>query len=117
MHWEAALVIGIVALGAGLILYIPGYFLAKWALRKSPPDSGGRLHVTFTGFVVYGSMIIMLAIGFAQQFFAPETFLGRLTSTSLGRLLFCASIIPLGVVIEFVLRKFGIHCVKTKRSV
>ena len=67
MDIKAAAIIGGGAIVVGLVLYIPGYFLAKYLLRRSSPRSNSHGRITKLGAVVYGAMVFAMFIGYAQE--------------------------------------------------
>jgi hypothetical protein len=84
VNWEGFFVIGLFTLVLGALLYIPARL---WAKRKSRehPDSNAALRLTKSGFVFFGLFTVALIVALSWEFLAPESRLGQLAKTSLGR--------------------------------
>ncbi|MES2901618.1 MAG: hypothetical protein V4723_17955 [Pseudomonadota bacterium] len=91
----------------GLILYIPGHYLAKYFLRSAASKSEAHSRITTLGLVVYGAMVLAMFLGFAQQYFAENTWFGHFVSTWFGRLTFATVLIAVWTGIEYSLKKRG----------
>jgi hypothetical protein len=116
MYFDALAIIFVGALAAGAILYIPGYFFAKWVLRRASSNSRAKLRITRTGFFVYGLMVVLMMLGFAQEHLAPATLFGHLVSSWFGRLAFVALLVVVFTIIERLLAKAGVLCVVRKTA-
>jgi hypothetical protein len=107
MDTKAAAIIGGGAIIAGLILYIPCHFLAKYFLRRSAPKSIAHKRITTLGLVVYASMVVAMFVGFTQEYFAPHTWFGHFMSNWLGRLTYAAVLATVSTCIEYLLTRRG----------
>ena len=107
MDTKAAAIIGGGAIIVGLILYIPGHFLARYLLRRCAPRSNTQGRITTLGVVVYTSMVVAMIVGFAQEHIAGHTWFGHFTSNWLGRLTFAAVVIAVWSCIEYLLKRRG----------
>ncbi|MCA3028423.1 MAG: hypothetical protein ING66_07470 [Rhodocyclaceae bacterium] len=105
-----AIVAGL-ALVVGLILYIPGHFLAKRLLRHSPTKSAARLRITRAGFVYFGLMVFALMAGFSLQYLAADTLLGQFVGTGHGLMVIGFGVVAVFSAFEVILRKFGVQMV------
>ena len=86
VNLEAVLIIGVLSIVLGFALLIPGLW---WAKHKAKTDStsGGKVFFTPVGWIFLLLMLFVLIGGFGMQHFAPQSFIGKLTSAGLGRLL------------------------------
>jgi hypothetical protein len=107
MDIKAAAIIGGGAIVVGLLLYIPGHFLAKYLLRRSQPKSNARGHITRLGFVVYGAMVFTMFIGYAQEHLSPQTWFGHFMSSWGGQLAYSVLVVAVWAGIERLLKKRG----------
>ncbi len=109
MNFEALAVIGGFALILGAVLYFPFFLWKKWSEKQAWP-SRGRLasRITRQGITLYGAMVAMLFVGYAQEHLAPQTEFGSFMSTWWGRLTYAAILIALMVVVEVALTFAGV---------
>ena len=107
MDIKAAALIGGGAIVVGLVLYIPGYFLAKYLLRRSSPRSNAHGRITKLGAVVYGAMAFAMFIGYAQEHLSPQTWFGHFVSNWGGRLAYTGAVALVWAGIERILKKLG----------
>jgi hypothetical protein len=109
MNFEALAIIGGLTLIAGSVLYLPFFLWMKWRGKKALP-SGGPLAVTINrrGITFYGAMVVVLFVGFAQEYFAPQTAFGSFVSTWSGRLIFAVCVVVVVVALEVMLSIAGI---------
>ncbi len=115
MNWEALVAIGIFTLALGVVLYIPTRLWAKHKLREHP-NSNATLKVTRAGFVFFSIFVVVLMLGFSQEFLAPESGFGQFVRTSSGRLLFGASVGAVFWLLEVVLKSKGVMLVERKET-
>lgn len=113
MNWEAFAAIGTFTLVLGVMLYIPARWWAK-RKRREHPNSDATLRVTRAGFVFSVIFIVLLMLGFSQEFLAPDSRLGQLVSSSSGRLLFGAFVGAVFWLLEVVLKSKGVMLVERK---
>lgn len=106
-----------IALLVGVILYVPGHFLAKRLLRRSPVASAARLRITRAGFFFFGLMVFFLMAGFSLQYLAPDTALGQFVTTWYGRMILGFCVVAVFTAVELILKKFGVHCVVREQNV
>lgn len=66
-----------------------------------------RLVVIKLGLVLYGLMIILLAYAFSRACLDADSFLGKLTSTTLGRITFGFALCVPFAVVDKILNKYG----------
>lgn len=115
MNWEAFAAIGIFTLVLGVVLYVPARWWAKRKVREHP-NSNATLRVTRAGFVFFGIFVVLLILGFSQEFLAPESGLGQFVSSSGGRLLFGASVAAVFWLLEVILKSKGVLLVEKKET-
>src|SRR5687767_9912619 len=115
MNWEAFFVIGSFALVLGALLYIPARIWAKRKLRDHP-NSNATLKVTRAGFIFFSIFVVVLMVGFSQQYLAPESELGQFVKTSSGRLAFSAAVGVVFWLAEMILKSKGILLVQKKEA-
>ena len=115
MTLEAILVIGTACVILGLLLLVPGLW---WARRKAKNDPAYRKKVRFTlfGWIFLSIMLFTLFAGLTMQYFAPASYIGKLTSERMGRLIWAAVVIVLFILIQKLLGSFGILIEKSKTN-
>ena len=104
---EAILVIGSLVIILGIILLIPGLW---WARRKARKDPAFAKKANFTpiGWLFLCVMLSFLLGGLCMQYLYPESSIGKLTATSLGRILWTAIIIFIFYIIQKLLNSYGV---------
>jgi len=107
MILEAVLVIGAVCVILGGLLLIPGLW---WARRKAKNDSafGKRVRFTPFGWIFLFVMLVILLGGLMTQYLAPESLIGNLTVSRMGRLVWAGIVIGFFVVLAKLFASFGI---------
>jgi len=100
MDIEALIVIGLFALITGVVLAIPGLWLARRKSKKLPKDAPGRSNVTAFGFIFFVVFIGLLLFVVSLNHFAPE-----IPTSKRIALLFL--VIVAGGVAEKIAAKFG----------
>lgn len=91
MDVPALVVIALLAVLAGIVLYLPFYLGAKRKLRPSRRESWITIRITKAGALFYGLMVVILFAGFALGHLAPDTTLGHYMKSGLWRLVFLIS--------------------------
>lgn len=91
MNWHAALLIGALAIGMGVVLYLPFFIWFRWRGAKGK-RSPKTIHVTGLGVCWYGLCIFILFCGFAVASIAPQSWLGAQLRTVFGALGFAYSV-------------------------
>lgn len=84
---EAILVIGLLCLLMGVLLYIPGRLWAKHKIKKNP-NGAHSMHITRAGLVFISALLVVLFGGLFSPYFMPNTFMSKLVSTHIGRLIY-----------------------------
>lgn len=107
MDWKIIAILGIGSVVIGLILYIPGHFLAKYLLRRTAPTSIQRKRITALGALVYGTLVCALVAGFAQGHLSPHTWFGQLMSNVGGQFLYGTVLTVVMGIVEIVLKERG----------
>ena len=115
MNWEAFFIIGGLALILGAILYIPGRWWARRKLAESSPESNARLHITPIGYIYFTVLIGGMLFAFSQQYFAPDSEIGKLVSSSFGRFVLLGGVAAIGFVVERILQRAGMNVTVRKR--
>ena len=113
MNWDAFAVIGTFTLVLGIMLYIPARWWIKRKLREHP-NSNVTLRVTRAGFVFSVVFVVLLMLGFSQEFLVPESGLGQFVGSSIGRLLFVTLMGAVFWLLEVVLKSKGVMLVERK---
>lgn len=102
--------IGILCLLAGVLLYSPFYIWKKWRGKKAPPSNGLLTKkVTRREISFYGTMVVFMLIGFAQEHIAPQTAFGRFVSSWSGQLIYVVCVFIVFMILAVVLAIFGIN--------
>jgi len=107
MNWEAFLVIGGFTLILGAVLLVPGLIWARIKVKQHPDEPAG-MSVTRTGYVFFGSMLVVLLAVITSQFWAPESSIGLWAASRSGRFLLGAIVVGAALLIELVLAVAGI---------
>lgn len=115
MNWEALSVIGLFTLALGVLLFIPSWI---WVKRRQKAIPRGRPGVvlTKTGWALAVALVIALIGGVGMQHLAPESFLGKLTKTGGGRLIFYVALGAIFLLTEATLKAIGISLIRTGDS-
>ena len=100
MSLHATLLIGALAIGAGLLLYLPFFVWFRWRSAKGR-RSPTTIHVTRLGVCWYLFCVAIMFSGFAVGFVAPQSRLGAQVRTVFGALGFAYSV---AIVISFLER-------------
>lgn len=107
MNWEGLTVIGVGAIAIGVILYLP--FRIWFGRSQEGGTRSPRVQLTRAGMVLVCFTLAALFYGLAARYIAPESMLGRVTSTSLGRLFYLGVLILVFWIVEVLLRRKGIR--------
>ncbi len=107
MDWKIVAILGIGSIVIGLILYIPGHFLAKYLLRRTAATSIQRKRITALGALVYGTLVCALVAGYAQEHLSPHTWFGQFMSNLGGQFLYGLVLIAVLGIIENLLKARG----------
>jgi len=112
MNIKGILVIGVMALVAGLILYLPFYLWFRFREKSHPP----KTKITRTGITFYGVMISVVLSCFAQAALNPDTAFGQFVSTSDGRSVVAIFVVLIGEIIGLGLRKRGYRFIERQEE-
>lgn len=115
MYWEAFIVIGLFTLGLGVLLFVPAWIWVKRKQRKEPA-AGVKLKLTKLGWLLVSVTVIALFGGYSLQYMAPESLLGQLVKTSLGRLIYLVILVGIFWVLEAALKAKGIKLIESDNS-
>jgi hypothetical protein len=108
MNLEALLLIGIPALIIGAIFYLPFYLWFRWKKRNGVASAVTKSPIiTRKGITFYGSMVVVLFLGYAQGPLASDTAFGAFMNTSAGRIIWSIGVVIFTSVIEFAFAKRG----------
>jgi len=113
MNWEAAFIIGGVALAIALALGIPALAWARRA-RANPESKSGR-KVTKDDLVGTAIVVVVNLVGLTAPFWAPNTKFGQWMSTDPGRLIYVTAVV-VGWLAIAVLLKIGLVLAGRNRS-
>jgi hypothetical protein len=108
VNWEAFFAIGALTVLLGGLLYVPSRWWANRKLKGGPHGSYARLHVTAAGFLFYGFLVGFLIIGLLLDYLAPESRLGQIVATGIGRFVLLVVVVAIGVALERVFAKLGV---------
>ena len=111
MNWEAAFIIGGVALAIALALGIPALTWARRA-RAHPESKYGR-KATRGDLIGMAIVIVVNLVGLTAPFWAPDTQFGQWMSTDPGRLIYVTAVVAAWLAIAVLLK---IAFVLTRRS-
>ena len=114
VNLEAFIAIGALCVALGSVLLIFGLWWAKYK-AKTDPVFGRKASFTPVGWISLLVMVLVLLGGFGMQHFAPQSYIGKLTSTGLGRLLWTALTFGFFLVTQKILVSFGIFIQKHNR--
>ncbi|PPJ42730.1 MULTISPECIES: hypothetical protein [unclassified Pseudoxanthomonas] len=107
MSLHAALLIGALAIGAGLLLYLPFFVWFRWRGAKGR-GSPTTIHVTRLGVCWYLFCVAIMFAGFAVGFVAPQSWLGAQVRTVFGALGFAYFVAIVMSFLERLLVKHGL---------
>lgn len=106
LELEAIAVVGLVTLGAGLLLYLPVRWYARREARRRP-HANSSTRITVAGLVVILIIILVLVAGLTLEHLAPDSWLGTLVSTKRGRLVWGWMVVCVFAPIALVLERMG----------
>lgn len=107
MGVRALVVIVLLAVLAGLLLYLPCHLWAKRKLRPPTRESWITIRITRAGALFYGLMVLILFAGFALGHVAPNTIVGQYMKSALWQVVFVAALTVVWTLLESMLRKRG----------
>jgi hypothetical protein len=102
MNWEAAFIIGGLALAIALALGIPALIWARRA-RANPESKAGR-KVAKGDLAAVAIVVVVNLMGLTAPFWAPGTTFGGWMSTDPGRLVFVVSVLLFWLAIAALLK-------------
>lgn len=111
MDLEALVVIGIFTLVLGAVLFA---LFRLWVRHKfhDHPTVGTKVRLTKAGVICVPVLVIVLIGGFLMEYIAPESVLGKLVETPIGRLSYAAAVTLAFLLIEVVLKSKGIRLIE-----
>jgi polyferredoxin len=83
-------------------------------VKASPPHAPARHQITVAGFLFYGFFVAVLFFGLLYNYFAPESYLGKLAATSTGRAMVLVVLLGVAVTVELALSKLGVTFVRRR---
>jgi hypothetical protein len=113
MNLEAMAVTAIVSLGLGVLLFIPGWLWCRWRIGKQRAGQIGN-NVTGAGYLLFGTLTVVLIAGFIFGHLQPESALGSLVSTHVGRLMYGFIVVALFWPIDRILKSKGINLIRPR---
>lgn len=111
MDWNAVFIIGVFAVGAGILLYLPFFIWFRWQSwrqrrgRRSAPAS---LHVTSVGVAFHAVMLAVLFAGLSVGVLSPSSWFGGWVSTVPGVIGYVTIVSGLTFILDSVLAKRGV---------
>lgn len=116
MNWQAAAVIGTLAIVAATLLYLPFFIWFRW--RGSKPKLGkATTHVTGAGLCLYGITVVALLTGLAVGTLLPNSWFGAQVQTLFGGFGFFSAVSMVASALERILVKRGFVFVVRKPAV
>jgi len=101
------IILGMLFFIFGILIYIPGHWWTKRKLRNVESGSEYGFHITSSGFALCALMVVVLLLGFSQEYLSPETEFGKFISTGLGKLYYIAIVTMLTIVFGLILQMLG----------
>jgi ATP-dependent Clp protease adapter protein ClpS len=112
MNWKALLILTLSAPFLVGLLYLPVRWWVGRKAKQGSPDSPARRQVTFAGFLLSAVTMGVITYGLSQRYLAPESDFGHFVGTGHGQLTFAAVVFCVSVVLEVILKKFGVSFVR-----
>ena len=109
MDWDAALLFGALAAGAGALLYLPFFIWFRWRGVKRKQSGPAADRITVVGLCFYGAMVVVLFAGFAIGTLDPQSWLGAQVRTLFGGFGYGVLIVIVGNVLERLLVRRGVR--------
>jgi hypothetical protein len=113
MDLEAMAVTVIFSLILGIVLFIPGWLWCRWRIGKQPTGQAGH-SVTGAGYLFFGTLTVVLVVGFVLGRLEPKSALGSLVSTQVGRLIYIFIVVAVFWPIDRILKSKGIHLTRPR---
>jgi hypothetical protein len=104
MNWHAILIISALAVGTGLLLYLPFFIWFRW---RNANASVGSVQVTRLGFFWYAIVVVVIFCGLSVGHIAPQSWLGVQVRTFFGGLGFASAVCIVAALLERVFIKYG----------
>ena len=112
---EAILIFSGLSLAIGILLYVPGMYIARRHLRKTGRKNLSK-RITRHGLVFYGLLCVTLFTGFSMQYLSPQSLVGRVSSTRRGRYAIAAAIVAVAIPLSWLLEKKGISLITNDKK-